>query len=116
MPIYEYRCLACGVRFEVLHLEKVTGEGTECPHCHAPHSRRVMSRFATKGSKSMANDPLLKDLPEDLRNELPEELREGIPDEMREEVEAAGGLEALAEGAGEEGMGGGPYGGMGMDD
>lgn len=124
MPIYEYRCPACGTRFEVLHLEKVTGEAEKCPHCHAPHTRRVMSRFATTGSKSAADDPLLKELPEDLRRELPEELRGGIPDEMREEVEAAGGLEALAQGAGEDemmdgpygGMGGGPYGGMGMDD
>lgn len=123
MPIYEYRCLACGTRFEVLHLEKVTGETAECPHCKEPHAIRVMSRFATMGSKSAANDPLLKNLPEDLRRELPEELRGGIPDEMREEVEAAGGLEALAEGGGEEGMddpygsmGGGSYGGMGMDD
>jgi len=123
MPIYEYCCPACGTRFEVLHLERVTGDSAECPRCHSPHSRRVMSRFATMGSKSAANDPLLKNLPEDLRRELPEELRGGIPDEMREEVEAAGGLEALAEGGGEEGMddpygsmGGGPYGGMSMDD
>ncbi len=123
MPIYEYRCPACGTLFEVLYLEKVTGKSAECPHCQEPRALRVMSRFSTLGSKSAAEDPLLKDLPEDLRRALPEELRGGIPNEMREQAAAAGGLGALAEGDEEEGMddayddmGGDPYGGMGMDD
>jgi hypothetical protein len=93
----------------------VEGKEADCPRCHEPHAGRIMSTFACAGSRAAADDPLLKDLPEDVRRELPPELRNGIPDDVRREIEAAGGMEALAEGAGEEGLGG-PEGDMDLED
>ncbi|MDD2316225.1 MAG: zinc ribbon domain-containing protein [Desulfobacterales bacterium] len=48
MPIYEYRCGACGREFECL----VTGSyEPECPHCQSRDLTRTMSacRFVSKG-------------------------------------------------------------------
>ena len=47
MPIYEYRCEACGHEFE----ELVRGdEAIACPRCAAERSRKKLSTFATAGS------------------------------------------------------------------
>lgn len=49
VPIYEYRCRACGHRFEILQR---LGEGAEklsCPECGAERPERALSTFATSG-------------------------------------------------------------------
>ncbi|WP_300462011.1 zinc ribbon domain-containing protein [Desulfobacula sp.] len=49
MPIYEYKCNACGNRFETL----VMGSSTpECPSCDSPDLARLMSAcgFVSKSS------------------------------------------------------------------
>lgn len=46
MPLYEYRCGGCGVRFEVLQHVGTGAEGVSCPQCHAPGVERVLSTFA----------------------------------------------------------------------
>lgn len=50
MPIYEYVCPECDLKFEKLRPLSQADTSTPCPRCQQP-ARRVMSRFAsfTKG-------------------------------------------------------------------
>lgn len=45
MPIYEYKCNACGNSFEYLHF---AGDDTppQCPRCDSPKVERQLSCFA----------------------------------------------------------------------
>lgn len=57
MPIYEYRCSACGQGHEVL--QKVTEPPpTECPSCGKPGMQKVLTAagFQLKGSGWYATD------------------------------------------------------------
>ena len=49
MPIYEFRCKACGRRFEKLCSMSENGESLRFPDCAAPAPQRVMSSFSAKG-------------------------------------------------------------------
>ena len=49
MPIYEYRCDACGKRSSAL-LPSFSSPDPECPHCGKPALRRLVSTFATARS------------------------------------------------------------------
>lgn len=44
MPMYEYRCVACGKEFEELVMNG--GEIPHCPACGAEHPERLLSGFA----------------------------------------------------------------------
>lgn len=48
MPIYEYRCEACGKRSSTL-LSSYSSPDPPCPHCGKPALRRLVSTFATTG-------------------------------------------------------------------
>jgi len=48
MPIYEYRCTACGAKFELMRRLSDDGEVT-CPQCGAGEPERVLSLFASGG-------------------------------------------------------------------
>ena len=51
MPIYEYRCDACGHEMEVM--QKMADEPlTECPECHKPALKKLVSAagFRLSGS------------------------------------------------------------------
>ncbi|MGH8802592.1 MAG: FmdB family zinc ribbon protein [Casimicrobiaceae bacterium] len=51
MPIYEYRCASCGHQLE--SLQKLSDAPlVECPNCHRPDLRKMVSRvgFKLKGS------------------------------------------------------------------
>ncbi|MBI4267760.1 MAG: zinc ribbon domain-containing protein [Chloroflexi bacterium] len=45
MPIYEYVCSDCGMKFELLRSLSQSNDEANCPHCQSP-SHRVLSRFA----------------------------------------------------------------------
>ncbi|MEP0774398.1 MAG: zinc ribbon domain-containing protein [Acidobacteriota bacterium] len=47
MPLYEYRCVSCGERFEVLQRMGAGAEGVSCPSCGAGGVERVHSTFAS---------------------------------------------------------------------
>ena len=49
MPIYEYRCEACGKRSSAL-LTSYASADPVCPHCGQPRLRRLVSTFATVSS------------------------------------------------------------------
>ncbi len=50
MPIYEFRCAACGNRFEKLCSCGESGERLSCPDCGARAPKRVMSSFSAAGT------------------------------------------------------------------
>ena len=52
MPIYEYRCEACGRVTSQLVLKTTEETSPACRACASPHTRRVMSRFAYHRSET----------------------------------------------------------------
>lgn len=48
MPIYEYRCSACGHQFEQLSRSSVEAE-TKCPKCASKDVKKTYSPFASHG-------------------------------------------------------------------
>ncbi|HQE91874.1 MAG TPA: zinc ribbon domain-containing protein [Anaerolineae bacterium] len=54
MPIYEYRCQECGVRFDARRSMKDADAPIVCPACGASKARREVSLFfAAGGSGSL---------------------------------------------------------------
>lgn len=49
MPIYEYRCAACGCRFERLVRMSGASEPPACPSCGAAQTDRLVSVVARSG-------------------------------------------------------------------
>lgn len=49
MPMYEYRCKACGRSFEQLRRMSEADRGVACPECRSEEVQRVLSTFATGG-------------------------------------------------------------------
>jgi len=47
MPIYEFRCDACGEIFELLALNSKEQKEARCPHCGGEDLARVMSACAS---------------------------------------------------------------------
>lgn len=57
MPIYEYRCTACGHRLEAI--QKLSDAAlTDCPSCQQPELKKLISAagFQLKGSGWYATD------------------------------------------------------------
>ena len=53
MPIYEFKCLSCGLVFELLKLKKETeGVKMKCPKCNSPEVERVLSTVNVVKSSS----------------------------------------------------------------
>ena len=46
MPIYEYLCPGCNLKFELLRPLSQANEGASCPCCHN-NAKRVFSTFAS---------------------------------------------------------------------
>ncbi len=55
MPIYEYRCAACGKRSSAL-LPSFSSPDPACPHCSRPELHRLVSSFATVRSGDDSGD------------------------------------------------------------
>jgi putative FmdB family regulatory protein len=50
MPIYEYECIKCGKKFELLRSMSDSDRNIECPECGADNTRRVFSIFSSASS------------------------------------------------------------------
>jgi putative FmdB family regulatory protein len=46
MPVYEYTCSDCQLKFELLRPVSKVNEGVHCPRCHKS-AERVFSTFAS---------------------------------------------------------------------
>jgi putative FmdB family regulatory protein len=51
MPIYEYECMKCRERFELLRRIADSDSNIKCPKCGAENPQRVISAFASGSSK-----------------------------------------------------------------
>jgi putative FmdB family regulatory protein len=49
MPLFEYKCLKCSTRFEVLHKSINKIENVECPVCHSTEINKLLSSFSAAG-------------------------------------------------------------------
>ena len=49
MPMFEFECRACGVRFEDLCSSSDETGNVECPRCGSLDISRTLSSFATSG-------------------------------------------------------------------
>ncbi len=49
MPIYEFRCKACGLEYERLVFS--SSEVAPCPECDSADAERMMSMFASKSGE-----------------------------------------------------------------
>jgi len=54
MPIYEYKCDACGTRYERLVLSK--SQEIACPKCHSGRKTLQLSVFSTTGKANRASE------------------------------------------------------------
>ncbi len=59
MPIYEYRCLDCGKKFEVLHLRVADAHPPQCKYCHGGNVRRLISRVRVVRSEESRLESLM---------------------------------------------------------
>lgn len=51
MPIYEYQCLKCSHRFEMIHGVGEKERKVVCPQCKDSHIQRILSSFSCGGLK-----------------------------------------------------------------
>jgi putative FmdB family regulatory protein len=55
MPIYEYVCLDCGQRFELIRAMKDADASIACKQCESLHTSRMLSLFnAQSGGRIVA--------------------------------------------------------------
>ncbi|MDD4939323.1 MAG: zinc ribbon domain-containing protein [Candidatus Omnitrophica bacterium] len=53
MPIYEYNCLKCNLRFE--YLVRSSSREIACPHCQSGQLKRLVSAFAFSSKDKQGN-------------------------------------------------------------
>jgi putative FmdB family regulatory protein len=58
MPVYEYRCAACGHSFSRLFRSMSSVVAADCPQCGRPNAERALSRFAYHQSMQMKIESL----------------------------------------------------------
>ena len=49
MPLFEYKCSECNSKFDVLHKSANNIDGVECPECHSPNVKKLLSTFSAAG-------------------------------------------------------------------
>ena len=104
MPIYEYRCEACGKRTSVLVLSIKNHTAPACRFCRNTKLERLMSRFAAPKSEearleAMADPGKLGDIDENdpqsmarMMKKMGQEMGEDLGDDFEEALEDAGGM------------------------
>jgi len=53
MPIYEYKCDACGEQFERIVFASDADEPVECPSCGKKKTKRLLSSFSCSSSDGL---------------------------------------------------------------
>jgi len=119
MPLFEYRCEACGRRFTLLVGMVAQSAEQQCPRCGGTQLRKLVSRFAVARSEddildAMADPSALGD-PEDPRamadwmrrvsremgEDMGDDFDELVEEAVREEVEGPAGDDAVGDSGGD---------------
>lgn len=50
MPIYEYQCTSCGLKFDALRSMRSADLPIECERCHSAETKRMLSVFLAHNS------------------------------------------------------------------
>jgi putative FmdB family regulatory protein len=94
MPVYEYRCGACGKKFSALVGMTAEPDDESCPHCGSPHAQRIVSRIAKFRTEDDRIDELADRFETMAEPESPAEMREmvrdmgkAMDDDMADEME-----------------------------
>lgn len=58
MPIYEYTCSACGLKFEQLRPFRRANEECDCPRCEKPAERKLSTFASFSKDSSGASAPI----------------------------------------------------------
>jgi putative FmdB family regulatory protein len=56
MPLFEYKCSDCESKFEILHKSSNNPEKVECPECHSPKVKKLLSTFSAAGFSKSGSD------------------------------------------------------------
>ena len=61
MALYEYKCVECEDRFDLMRPMSDADEPAACPECGSTESRRVISNFAsiTPGASALSTNPVM---------------------------------------------------------
>jgi putative FmdB family regulatory protein len=57
MPIFEYQCKECNLKYEILHKSSEKQEDIICPDCHSGKHIKLISNFSTSVSGSSDSCP-----------------------------------------------------------
>ncbi len=94
MPIYEFRCLACNKKFELLLSITEDPENEPCPHCGAQKHQKLVSKFRRLRSEDDRIDAIADELEDMNQPESTSQMRDFIKemgratdDDMSEELE-----------------------------
>jgi putative FmdB family regulatory protein len=114
MPIYEYLCRACGIRYSILILNLHNPPPAGCRHCGSSQADRLLSRFAAPKSEEARLESLTD--PDNL-GEFDENDPHSTARFMKKMGETMGedagdDMEAMMEQAGEMGENGGSTAGI----
>lgn len=99
MPVFEFRCLACGAKFATLVGMTADGADVACPTCGAQDARKLVSRFIRGRTEDDRVDEMADRLelygepdgaPEmrSMVREMGKAMEEDMADEMEEMFEA----------------------------
>lgn len=99
MPIFEFRCRACGKRYSTLVGMTAEADDLRCPHCGAAESEKLVSRFARYRNEDDRIDEVADQLEamgepdspaamRDLVRNMGKAMDEDVSDEMEEMLEA----------------------------
>ncbi len=56
MPIYEYKCIKCGNKFEILQKMNESDKNINCPECGAAKPEKLFSTFSSSSDKGSSCD------------------------------------------------------------
>jgi len=99
MPVFEFRCQACGKKFSTLVGMTAEADDESCPHCGSKQTEKLVSRFARYRSE---DDRMVEiadrldsmdepDSPAEMRSmmrDVGKALDEDVSDEMEEMFES----------------------------
>jgi len=56
MPLFEYKCMECGTKYEVLQKSSKSQEDIICPTCNSLRNKKLLSTFSASVSGSRSSE------------------------------------------------------------